>query len=163
MRTWKTHCWRYAFTISITRSLADDTTTGFNLVQELIFSDGTTWLARIPIPDNAFLPDECLLSYVAVLKYVKQNSRIPVPQIYHHALQSDLGNPTGSSYIFMERLPGHELPTLEPDEHDDGDGSWEEPSAEALRITRRVHEQLTDIFIDLGRHELTKYGHSRQC
>ena len=150
MPPWKTHCGRYAFTVSITRSPADHTTTGFNVLQELIFSDGTVWLARIPIPDNGFLPDECLLSYVAVLKYVKQNSRIPVPQVYHHALQSDQSNPTGSSYIFMERLPGHELPTLEPGEHEDSDDSWEAPSPEALRITRRVHEQLTDIIIELG-------------
>lgn len=139
------------FTIGITRPLTDDMTTGFNFLQELIFSDGTIWLARISIPENGFLPDECLLSYAAVLKYIKQNSRIPVPQVYHYSLQSDPGNSTGSSYIFMERLPGRELPTLEPDEHDDGEDSWEEPSAEALRITKRVHEQLTDIIIDLGR------------
>lgn len=31
---------------------------GFNVLQELVFSDGVTWLARIPLPNNCFQPDE---------------------------------------------------------------------------------------------------------
>jgi hypothetical protein len=114
-----------------------------------VFSDDTIWLARIPIPDHCFQPDECLLSYVAVLKYIKKHSQIPVPQIYHHALQSDPGNLTGTTYLMMEKLRGHELPTLEPDEDDDFGYNW---SPEKLRMARKVHEQLTDLIIELGKH-----------
>lgn len=119
-------------------------------MQELVFSDGVTWLARIPLPTNCFQPDECTLSYVAVLKYIKKQSRIPVPEVYHYALESDPENPTGTTYLLMERLPGHELPTLEPgSDDDDGGGGW---SLGHLLCAKKVHEQLTDVIVELGEH-----------
>jgi hypothetical protein len=120
-------------------------------LQELVFSDGVTWLARIPLPTNCFQPDECTLSYVAVLKYIKKHSKIPVSEVYHYALESDPENPTRTTYLLMERLPGHELPTLEPgsddDDEDDDDGSGWSPGH---LCAKKVHEQLTDLMVELG-------------
>ena len=126
--------------------LANLLNTGFNVLQELVFSDGVTWLARIPLPNRCFQPDECTLSYVAVLRYIKKHSKIPVPEVYYHALKSDPKNTTGTAYLLMERLPGHELPTLEPD-NDDGLDSW---NPDHLLSAKKVHEQLTDLIVELG-------------
>lgn len=108
---------------------------GFNIVQELIFSDGVTWLARVPIPFNCFQPDECTLSYGAILRYLRKNSRIPVPEVYDYAIRSDPKNPTNTSYVLMERMTGQALPTL------DEDGYYSDPKA--LSLGKKVHEQLT--------------------
>lgn len=50
----------------------------------------------------------------------------------------------------MERLPGHQLPTLEPDNDDDDDNGW---SPDHLRSAKKVREQLTDLIIELGEHQ----------
>ncbi|RMZ84286.1 hypothetical protein DV738_g731, partial [Chaetothyriales sp. CBS 135597] len=124
---------------------------GFNVLQELIFSDGITWLARVPLPTNCVEPDKCTLSYVAVLKYIKRRSRFLVPEVYHYALESDPENLTGTTYVLMERLPGHELPNLEPgsDDIDDDDSGW---SPGHLLCAKKVHEQLTDLIVELGEY-----------
>ena len=131
-------------TPGLSYDIADLVNTGFNVLQELVFSDGVTWLARIPLPNNCFQPDECTLSYVAVLRCIKKQSKIPVPEVYYHALKSDPKNTTGTTYLLMERLPGHALPTLEPD---DDDNDW---NPDHLLSAKKVHEQLTDLIIELG-------------
>ena len=98
----------------------------------------------IPLPNNCFQPDECTLSYVTVLRCIKKRFKIPVPEVYYHALKSDPKNTTGTAYILMERLPGHALPTVEADNGDDG---W---SPDNLLSAKKVHEQLTDLIIELG-------------
>ncbi len=115
---------------------------GFNIVQELVFSDGVAWLARIPVPFNCFQPDECTLSYGAILRYIRKNSWIPVREVYDYALRSDPKNPTDSSYVLMERMTGQALPIL-------GEGG-DHPDPEALSVAKKVHEQLADIMIELG-------------
>src|SRR3569833_2261556 len=119
---------------------------GFNIIQELVFEDGTTWLARIPRPDTCFQPEEATLSYASVLRYLKKHSNIPVPTVFHYAASSDGSNKLGISYLLMNKLPGHALPTLDYGE------VYREPWPSELRKAKKVHEQLTDIIIELGKN-----------
>ncbi|KAI9812826.1 MAG: hypothetical protein M1826_002747 [Phylliscum demangeonii] len=40
---------------------------GFNVIVEIVFGDQVRWLARIPLPDGCYQPEEITLSYAATL------------------------------------------------------------------------------------------------
>jgi hypothetical protein len=76
------------------------------------------------------------------MKYLKKNSSIPVPEVYAYEVQSAPGNKVNATYILMEYLSGHELPTLER--------KTLEISDEEIAVVKKVHTQLTDIILELG-------------
>lgn len=47
----------------------------------------------------------------------------------------------------MEKLIGHELPVLEKE--------WRDPKPPDLALAKKVHEQLTDIILELGKEKFT--------
>lgn len=116
---------------------------GFNVIYEILFSDGVIWMARIPLPYRCYQPDEISACYAATLKYLRKNSTIPVPQVYGFCRQSDSANKTKVTYVFMEKMKGHHLPTIEKDSED--------ATPEEIAIARKVHEQLTDVILQLGK------------
>lgn len=50
----------------------------------------------------------------------------------------------------MKKLPGHDLPTFDDDSDDDSDDDDLAPVQ--LSAARKIHEQLTDIIIELGKN-----------
>jgi hypothetical protein len=85
---------------------------GFNVLFEIVFADGITWLARCPLTYNCSSQDASdilMQSYAAILKYIKLNTSIPVPEVFACCTKLEKGNDVGSSYILMERLPGRSL------------------------------------------------------
>ena len=116
---------------------------GFNVILEVIFEDQVRWLARIPRPEICFLPVQTTLSYAATLKYLRTHTTIPVPQVYGYAAQSDTDNPTGVSYVLMEKLKGEPLPEIPCEES--------EPTPCDLVNAKKVHQQLADIQLQLGK------------
>lgn len=115
---------------------------GFNAVYEVVFSDKTIWMARIPLPYDCFQPEEVSASYAATLKYLKKNSTIPIPEVFASSIKSDLDNKVNASYILMENLTGHELPVLEQENL--------EPDLEDVASAEKVHRQLVDVILQLG-------------
>lgn len=99
-------------------------------------------MARIPLPYNCFQAEDVSASYAATLKYVKRHSNIPVPMVFAYCLRSNPSNKVNATYILMEKLPGHQLPTLEQDDFD--------PDPKDLAIAQKVHQQLTDVILELG-------------
>ncbi|KAH8704834.1 hypothetical protein BGW36DRAFT_421425 [Talaromyces proteolyticus] len=138
----------------ISCSLGNHTIGGFNVVYELNFSDGIVWVARIPLPYNCYQPEEMSVSYAATLKYIKKNSTMPVPKVYAYDVQSAPENKVKATYILMERLSGHALPTLERTDF--------EPSEEELRLVTKIHTQLTDIILQLASLKFDKIGSLRE-
>lgn len=116
-----------------------------------MFEDQVLWLARIPLPNNCHQPEEITLSYAATLKYLKIHTKIPVPRVYDYAVKSNPKNATGVSYILMEHLGGQVLPELLPGP----DSSYFEPNAHELALAKKVHQQLTDVIIELGEANTT--------
>ncbi|KAI9814083.1 MAG: hypothetical protein M1826_002328 [Phylliscum demangeonii] len=127
---------------------------GFNIIIEVIFGDPVCWLARIPLPESCHQPEEITLSYAATLKYLKIHTTIPVPCVYDYAVKSEPKNATGVSYILMEYLPGCPLPELERSL---------EPSEKDRAITRKVHQQLTDLMLELATLKFDKIGSLREA
>ncbi|EEP81332.1 predicted protein [Uncinocarpus reesii 1704] len=127
---------------------------GFNVVYELIFSDDVVWMARIPLPYNCFQAEEVTASYAATLRYLKRNSAIPVPAVFAHCLQSNPDNKVNASYIIMEKLPGCPLPVIERLSLD--------VDPNDLALAKKVHEQLTDVLLELASFKFSQIGSLRE-
>ncbi|KAL1864821.1 hypothetical protein VTK73DRAFT_5633 [Phialemonium thermophilum] len=79
----------------------------FNWVVTLVFGDGVKWIFRSPLP-GCFGSSERLEAIVAseaaTIKYLKNHSSIPVPQVFaYSAVES---NPIGVRYILMSHADG---------------------------------------------------------
>ncbi|KDB21349.1 hypothetical protein H109_06715 [Trichophyton interdigitale MR816] len=76
---------------------------GFSKALLMKREDGTEVVAKIPCRNSgpAVYTTE---SEVGILKYVKQHTSVPVPEVY--AWSSDPTNPVGAEYIIMEKAAG---------------------------------------------------------
>lgn len=71
---------------------------------EPLARSGYSCIARLARVKEASAKRE---SEIATIRYVKQNTSIPVPEIYYHDL--DPKNEVGAAFMLMERLPGRHL------------------------------------------------------
>lgn len=81
---------------------------GFNnVVFEAEFSDNIRWIARVPYRDFADSDRVSMLSEIATMALVKNNTTIPIPRIFDFEASAD--QKFGYPYMLMERLPGHHV------------------------------------------------------
>lgn len=76
----------------------------FNKLYLVIAQDGREYLMRVAMP---VFPKFKTQSEVATMKWVQQNTSIPVPHIY--AFDDTTDNEIGLEWILMEKLPGTSL------------------------------------------------------
>ncbi|KAK6358914.1 hypothetical protein TWF696_000090 [Orbilia brochopaga] len=117
---------------------------------EITFEDGVVWLAKIPKPWRCSHVNQTLASQAAAWRYLKQHTRIPVPDVHHFAYEGDPGNDVGVSFMLLDRLPGHPVPELDPE--DDAD----------LHRAHRFHDQLSDIILELSACRFDMIGSIQQ-
>ncbi|MCJ1244536.1 hypothetical protein MMC30_001734 [Trapelia coarctata] len=84
----------------------------FNLVRQIVFADGVSWVARLRLPqlkavfsnlealDNASV----LKVEIASMKFLKAKTSIPVPEVYSYSV--DPTNDVGALYILMDYING---------------------------------------------------------
>ncbi len=83
-------------------------TSGFNnVVFEVEFSDNVRWIARVPYKD--FDEDDriSMLSEIATMALIKNNTTIPIPRVFDFEASAD--QDFGYPYTLMERLPGRHV------------------------------------------------------
>ncbi|KAF3931875.1 hypothetical protein ABW19_dt0207605 [Dactylella cylindrospora] len=114
------------------------------------FEDGVSWLARIPKPWRSSNVNDTIYSEVSALRYLKKNTRITVPEVYHFAFESDPGNDVGASFILLEQLQGSPVPELDGEDQAD------------FEKAKRFHDQLSDIILELSSHTFEKIGSIHQ-
>ncbi|KAF8816734.1 hypothetical protein BYT27DRAFT_7237737 [Phlegmacium glaucopus] len=127
---------------------------GFNVLFEIVFADGITWLARCPLTYNCSSEDASdilMQSYAATLKYIKLHTSIPVPEVFACCRKSDKGNDVRSSYILMECLPGRAL-DLQDTEEDD------EQYVQTSVAAEMVFQQLAAFIMQLASLQFDKIG-----
>lgn len=82
---------------------------GMHIHLELIFDDGTTWLARILRENHTSFNDETsnkmLLSECATLRYL-ESVELPTPRLHGYGLRGDAKNEVGVAYMIIDKLPG---------------------------------------------------------
>jgi hypothetical protein len=85
---------------------------GMHVHLELLFEDGTVWLARILRETYTSFTDELsndiLLSECATLRWL-ESVNVPTPHLYGSGLRGDKQNKVGVAYMLIERLPGQPL------------------------------------------------------
>ncbi|KAF3484010.1 uncharacterized protein GIQ15_03334 [Arthroderma uncinatum] len=114
---------------------------GFSKAFLIVKENGMEVIAKIPCRNSG--PSVYTTeSEVAVLKYVKQHTSVPVPEVY--AWCSDPANPVGAEYIIMEKAAGVPLFRI-----------WGEISqSDKLELIKR----LTVIERELSSLQLPAYG-----
>ncbi len=112
----------------------------FHEVRVLEFEDGWTCVGRFTRRRDEHR--HVRESAVATMKYVREHTTIPVPEIYH--VNFDQQNDVGASYVIMERMPGQRLYTI-----------WEGLSTEH-KIA--VMEQIADVLAQLSNLKFDKIG-----
>lgn len=78
-----------------------------HIVFEVVFPHGEFWIARLAVSPSWSghrIGIEQMSSEIATMKMVRENSRIPVPEVYGFDL--DFGNQVGAPYMFLEALSG---------------------------------------------------------
>jgi len=120
---------------------------GVNVLFELRFESGVAWIARIRM-ETSKTPvegiDFVLESEVATMRFLRAETRIPLPHVYGH--DSHFGNSVGMPYILMEAMPGARLwgggrKDFIPDEY-----------------KPKVYHQIIEIIVELYRLEFDAIG-----
>ncbi|KAJ5832207.1 hypothetical protein N7474_000518 [Penicillium riverlandense] len=92
---------------------------GMHVHLRIIFSNGTTWLARVLRQNYTSFSDDfgnlCLESECATLKWL-ESMKVPAPQLHDYGLRNDPSNEVGVAYMLIDELPGTPLLYLKPSE-----------------------------------------------
>lgn len=135
----------------------------FNWAITICFEDGVEWIFRSPRNSRGDLDMETLgtvlASEAATLKYIKQNSSIPVPEVFYYS-STNLNN-IGVPFILMSKAQGSEIKT----------SLWHAPSVSKVPILdkdppriltlaekEKIMNQLGGIVSQLSRLQFDKIG-----
>jgi hypothetical protein len=119
---------------------------GQNCHAEITFQDNVKWLARFRLIKTSSPPLEAreyiLQSEAATMNFLRKHTRIPVPEVYDWACESDAQNPLGVGYILMEKVEGVPL-------------NWQLATPAQKE---KVMQQLVDIFLEVEKHPFDTMG-----
>ncbi|KAI0874930.1 hypothetical protein GGS24DRAFT_457324 [Hypoxylon argillaceum] len=118
---------------------------GMHVHLQLIFEEGTVWLARILreryTSFNDELSNQVLLSECATLRWL-ESVDVPTPRLHGHGLRGDPRNEIGVAYMIIDKLPGQPF------------DSW----AASEEQKAKVLGQWADVLCTLSKHPLDKIG-----
>ncbi|KAG9654857.1 hypothetical protein KCU64_g6930, partial [Aureobasidium melanogenum] len=125
---------------------------GFNLCFKVLFDDGVAWAIRFPVPGWVMDPEEKVRREVAVLKFVREKTQIPVPKVIAYGSASENQDPNIGPFMISEWVDGKPLeslleklprpewgPVLRDDIEDD--------------IFYNIYFQMADILLELASHD----------
>lgn len=111
------------------------------------------WVIRIPFPGRVPWIDEKIDSEVATMKYVRQKTTIPVPDVIAYSYVDR--SPIGVAFIIIEYVEGTTLHAL----GFRGGKRWEyQNGRHPSQALNRVHDQLADVYIQLRGLEFPEIG-----
>ncbi|OJJ98133.1 hypothetical protein ASPACDRAFT_62382 [Aspergillus aculeatus ATCC 16872] len=130
----------------------------FNMSFRMKFKDGGSALIRFPKPRTTMFPEEKVKNEVATMRYIQENTSIPVPFILHWGTREE--SPLGlGPFILMEYIDhamelGEALntPTLGVD-----DRPILDPAVDLDKL-EMLYGQLADIFPQLSQLSLPRIG-----
>ncbi|KAI0399408.1 hypothetical protein F4802DRAFT_610915 [Xylaria palmicola] len=121
---------------------------GQNCHAEITFQDNVKWLAWFRLTKTSSPPviarDYVLQSEAATMKFLRKDTRIPSPEVFDWACESDPQNPVGRvGYILMEKVEGKPL-------------KWHLATSSQKE---KVMQQLVDIFLGIEKHPFDTDSH----
>lgn len=125
--------------------LGEDRMGGMHVHLRIIFSNGTTWLARILRHNYTSFSDDfsnrCLISECATLRWL-ESIDVPAPRLHDYGLRNDPTNGVGVAYMLIDELPGTPFLNMEPSEEQ----------------SRKVYKKYAEILRVIHEHPLEQIG-----
>lgn len=127
----------------------------YNINWQLEFDDGFSTMIHIPIPQRVAFPDEKIRAEVATMRLIRENTTIPVPEIYHWGTSSE--NPSGyGPFIIMEYIEhSRSLEQVIRNPADRNNGLRKELPEKTLL---KAYRQMADILLQLSTIEGSAIG-----
>ncbi|KAI0192764.1 phosphotransferase family protein [Astrocystis sublimbata] len=130
---------------------------GYNVLWRLEYKDGSSTALRVPFKGSVKFPDEKTRYEAATMRYIAENTTIPVPKVYHYGIAAE--NPIGiGPFIIMEYIE-HEMTMsealadpLDPDEYHVLDPNVSEHKLNLL------YGQMANILLQLSRLKFPRIG-----
>ena len=129
----------------------------FNWCFKVKFSDNVQWAVRIPVAGNVMHTEEKIRREVAVLKFIKERTLIPVPKVIAFGMAADNCHPEMGPFIITEWIEGVPLSTI----------MEKLPRPEAGPILREdisdkelyfIYRQMARILLELSMHTFDNIG-----
>ncbi|THV68128.1 hypothetical protein D6D28_06962 [Aureobasidium pullulans] len=128
-----------------------------NSCHKVVFEDGTAWAVRFPIPGRVMHPDEKIRREVAVMRFVKEKTKVPLPKVIAFGTAADNHDPSIGPFLITEWVEGipvtsliEELPRP----------SWGPVLRHEIEdnLLRKIYRQMANILLELAEHDFDKIG-----
>ena len=119
----------------------------FNIVYELVFSDGIKWAIRLPATGNVLSPSR-LRSFcldIGTQRFISSKTSIPVPRIHYWSLDSQ--NILSYPFVIMDFMPGTNLFKV-----------WNDRNWISDLKRKRIFEQIAGWMTELAALEFDQIG-----
>lgn len=129
----------------------------FNYCFKVLFDDGTAWAVRFPIAGDVMHPEEKVRHEVAIMKFLKENTRILVPTVIAFGMATDNHDPEIGPFIIAEWIEGVLLSSVmeELPRSPRGPVLRKDISDDTLYI---IYRQMAKILLELSMHDFDKIG-----
>ncbi|KAI1363038.1 phosphotransferase family protein [Xylaria arbuscula] len=130
---------------------------GYNVLWRLEYKDGSSAALRVPFKASVKFPDEKTRYEAATMRYIAENTTIPVPKVYHYGTAAE--NPIGiGPFIIMEYIE-HEMTMSEAlaDPLDPDDYHVLDPNVSEHKLNL-LYRQMANILLQLSRLTFPRIG-----
>lgn len=129
----------------------------FNWCFKVVFDDGTEWAVRFPVAGNVMYPEEKVRREVAVMRFMRERTLVPVPEVIAFGMAADNHDPEMGPFIIEEWIDGIPLSTImeELPRPSWGPVLRKDISDETLY---KIYRQISKILLELSMHNFDKIG-----
>lgn len=84
----------------------------FNMCFKVLFDDKVAWAVRFPIPGKVMYPEEKIYREVAVMRFIKDKTRIPIPKVVAYGTALENHDPEMGPFIITDWVNGVSLESV---------------------------------------------------
>lgn len=131
---------------------------GFNFHYRILYCDGSSAIIRFPMPGYFRMAEEKLLGEVAAMRYIADNTTIPVPSILHYGMADESPRRLGP-FLIMEYIEncGDMADVLRAPGHPHEDKPVLDPAMDEAKLDH-VYGQIADIMLQLAKCDFSRIG-----
>ncbi|EQL03769.1 phosphotransferase family protein [Ophiocordyceps sinensis CO18] len=131
---------------------------GFNFHYRIQYSDGRSAIIRFPLPGYFQMAEEKLLAEVAAMRYIADNTTIPVPFILHYGMADESPGRLGP-FIIMEYIEnaGDMTDVLRTSGRPLGEKPVLDPVIDETKL-EYVYGQIADMMLQLAKCNFSQIG-----
>ncbi|TAQ85057.1 hypothetical protein B7494_g6612 [Chlorociboria aeruginascens] len=128
----------------------------FNWCFKVVFDDGTEWAVRFPVAGNV-MPEEKVRREVAVVRFIKEKTLIPVPAVIAFGMAADNHDLEMGPFIIEEWIDGVPLSTIMEELPRP---SWRPVLRKDISddILYTIYRQIAKILLEPSMHNFDKIG-----